>query len=79
VGRFSHSQLSPQEPEKDDEYEEVAATEKNYFCGGEWEHAGKKRALKLITRSRPRIEITYRGRQSARCFHTVTMRRKMRL
>jgi hypothetical protein len=42
VGRFSHSQLSLQEPEKD-KYEDVAATEKNYFCGGEREHAGKKK------------------------------------
>jgi hypothetical protein len=42
VGRFSHSQLSLQKPEKD-ENEELAATEKNYFCGGEREHARKKK------------------------------------
>jgi hypothetical protein len=43
VGRFSHSQLSLQEPEKDDEYKELAATEKNYFCGGEWGNTQKKK------------------------------------
>jgi hypothetical protein len=52
VGRFSHSQLSLQEPEKD-EYEEVAATEKNYFCGEEQEHAGKKKSLKVDYKTSP--------------------------